>query len=240
MDGWPDEEKRRIRLVKGHIWFGLHAHLPGPFTYVTVLRDPVERVASLYHYIRNTHRHFAKERIADLSLSEFARSEFSRSLTSELANHQTRVIAGWERTRAESPAMLEQARENIVNHFAVAGVHERFDEALVLLRRRLGLRSVVHVPLNVGDSEKHGPPTSSDVEAILERNELDGQLYRFVRDRFGDAVAAEDPGDFAAELARFRRRQAQLTAIAAPTRPVVRAAENVARRLPWLKKWYLG
>jgi len=42
----PEEKKGGIRLLYGHMHFGLHEHLPQPCVYFTLLRDPVERVIS--------------------------------------------------------------------------------------------------------------------------------------------------------------------------------------------------
>ena len=42
---------------RGAHGFGIHAWVPGPARYITVLRDPVDRVISLYHYIAETPTH---------------------------------------------------------------------------------------------------------------------------------------------------------------------------------------
>ena len=47
----PLEQRARLRLVYGHFHIGLDDHIPGPSTYVTMLRDPVERTISLYHHL---------------------------------------------------------------------------------------------------------------------------------------------------------------------------------------------
>ena len=49
----PAEVRARLRLVIGHFPFGLHAYIDRPFRYVTVVRDPVDRVVSLYYHYRN-------------------------------------------------------------------------------------------------------------------------------------------------------------------------------------------
>src|SRR5690242_7431356 len=43
----------KIRVFKGHMLFGLHAILPQPATYITVLREPVERVLSSFYFMRS-------------------------------------------------------------------------------------------------------------------------------------------------------------------------------------------
>ena len=48
---------RRTRIFKGHMLFGLHEVLPQPATYITVLRDPVERVLSAFYFMRSHKLH---------------------------------------------------------------------------------------------------------------------------------------------------------------------------------------
>ena len=43
-------EKRAIRVLFGHYFFGTHTILERPATYATILRDPVDRVVSQYRY----------------------------------------------------------------------------------------------------------------------------------------------------------------------------------------------
>lgn len=38
------EQRQKIKVLKGHMSFGLHEYLPRPSTYITMLREPVERV----------------------------------------------------------------------------------------------------------------------------------------------------------------------------------------------------
>src|SRR5881628_840427 len=45
------ERLRKMRVFKGHMLFGLHAILPQPATYITVLREPVDRVLSAFYFM---------------------------------------------------------------------------------------------------------------------------------------------------------------------------------------------
>src|SRR5438105_758705 len=51
------ERLRKIRVFKGHMLFGLHEVLPQPATYITVLRDPIERTLSAYYFMRSYKLH---------------------------------------------------------------------------------------------------------------------------------------------------------------------------------------
>jgi hypothetical protein len=164
----PLLRREDLRAVIGHFWFGLHEHVARPAVYVTALRDPIERVLSLYYYTR----------LHDsISLDAFIADPPFR----EVDNDQTRRIAGVDpEIGGCTPAMLHRAKENL-RRFAVAGTIERLDEMLLLLQRRLGWqRPVVAYPRNVNPDR---PATSSlpraTIEAIRERNELDFELWRY-------------------------------------------------------------
>ncbi|MBV9773871.1 MAG: polyhydroxyalkanoic acid system family protein [Gemmatimonadetes bacterium] len=198
-----------LRAVVGHFWFGVHRHVRRPWTYVTLLRDPVERVVSLYHYLKLDER---------MSLEEFAASPPFR----EADNDQVRRIAGVDpEIGGCTPAMLDAAKENLRRHFSVVGVVERFDETLVLLNRRLGwTREIASYPRNVNPARRSTasiPPSTLD--ALRARNALDAELHRFAGRWMDEAITAEGPG-FYDDLARYRALAAPvdppLTEVAAP------------------------
>lgn len=182
-----------LRAVVGHFWFGIHEHVGRPWTYVTLLRDPVERVVSLFHYLQLEER---------MTLEEFAASPPFR----EADNDQVRRIAGADpEIGGCTEAMLDAAKDNLRRHFAVVGVTERFDETRVLLDRRLGwTREVASYPRNVNPARR---PTDSiprsTLDAIRARNALDAELHRFAMRWMDDAITAEGPG-FRQDLARSR------------------------------------
>jgi len=169
-----------LRAVIGHFWFGLHEHIARPCRYITLLRDPLERVVSLYY--------FAKLQDT-MTLEEFARNPPFR----EVDNDQTRRIAGVNPPVGEcTRATLDLARENLRRHFDVVGTTERMDETLAQLNVKLGWnRDVVSYPRNVNtDRPKWSLLTPEAVEAICARNELDFELWRYASELL-DGTRAE-------------------------------------------------
>ncbi|MET0648975.1 MAG: polyhydroxyalkanoic acid system family protein [Pyrinomonadaceae bacterium] len=185
--------RRDLRAVVGHFWFGLHEHVARPSTYVTLLRDPVERVVSLYYYAK-LHE--------TTSLEEFARTPPFK----EVDNDQTRRIAGVNPPVGGcTRATLDAARENLRRHFAVVGTTERMEETLALLNVKLGWSSdVVSYPRNVNAAR---PATASltheAAEAVRARNELDHELWRYASELMDANIAAEGQ-KFLDELERYK------------------------------------
>lgn len=161
--------RRDLRAVIGHFWFGLHEHITQPCRYITLLRDPVERVVSLYYFTKMQET---------MSLEEFARNPPFR----EVDNDQTRRIAGVNPPVGEcTRATLDLARENLQRHFDVAGTTERMDETLAQLRVKLGWnRDVVSFPRNVNAARPQSSTlTREAIEAVRARNELDYELWSY-------------------------------------------------------------
>ncbi|MGB8166698.1 MAG: hypothetical protein WCF18_04355 [Chthoniobacteraceae bacterium] len=197
----------RVRLIAGHIGFGVHGFLTRPFTYITVLRDPVERMLSHYHFARKLATHPLHAEIANgLSLVDAAR---------RLTNLQTRYLAD-ESVRGTSETTgqdaLESARANVSRHFAVAGLAERFEETLILMGRHLGwkIRPVANSNVTRGRPKRQAH-SDDELRAIREMNTLDCELYDWVRSRFEDEVAHAG-ATFRTQVAwlRWRNRVLQL------------------------------
>ena len=156
------------RCIHGHI--DLHALLPAhpDALLLTWVREPVQRVASLYHYWRREPdlRHPLCRALHErqLSLLDFARQDRAR-------NDMTRFFAGY------GPA-----------DFAFIGLFEELGPSMELFFRKFGLPPV---PLAHGhrnpDRGADGYPVSAAEQAeIAELNADDVRLYRACARRFAE------------------------------------------------------
>jgi hypothetical protein len=204
------EAKEKYECVIGHFNFGFHEQFPGDFTYITFLRDPVDRVISLYYQIRNVVNHPMHERMTKMGLdiTSFAESD----LTREIENDQVRRISGSQRDTMTGED-LAQAIENLNRHFAFVGVCEEYDLSLVLLRRMFSVLDVSYVTRNVGEKKplSCGNDRGRLVATIESRNQLDEQLYDYARLRLKQC-AREAGGGLDHEIDELRRRNAMLLA----------------------------
>ncbi len=185
---------KEIKVLKGHMFFGLPDVLPNPSTYITLLRDPVERIISHYYYVLRTPIHYLYKDVKskNMSLKEYVCS----GLSGELDNGQTRLIAGFNFSDTAQPAsqeMLEVAKQNLKSHFAVVGIAEEFNKTLIILKKGFGWKMPFYVKENTTKNrlmKERIPKETLDV--IKKHNELDIELYRYAKDIFEDLVNQQD------------------------------------------------
>lgn len=194
----PEQSRARIRVLQGHMPFGLHQHLSVPADYITVLRDPVDRLISLYYWAQTPRGGELYEKIRGMSLLDFADSGLPLTL-----NQQTRFISGL--TKDHSAKALETARNNLLVHFAAFGLSERFDESLILFKWRLGWENIFYAKQNVtkGRPSKREVPDSV-IDLMRKNNALDVELYAFAQQTFDETIAVQDPS-FPDAVRRFQR-----------------------------------
>ena len=191
------EEQRSADVVFGHFAFGIHTALPRPARYVTVLRDPVMRVVSHYYlYVRR----LAKGDLSvtgleraiaagEVTLADFARGDLprrrKRAGPPPSQNLMTRFVSGnYPRCPVppDDPALLEQAKQNVREHFLAVGLTERLPRFVSLLGKELGWKQAPDLERRNVNPRRPDRDTLDEetIAAIREHNALDLALYDFV------------------------------------------------------------
>jgi hypothetical protein len=178
----PEARRRRLRVVRGHVLYGIHQSLPQGATYITMLRDPVARVLSAYHFVLRRplnplHRKLKTER---LTVEDCLR------LFPDRHNLQCRFISGVRDTSIKDERLLKIARENLSRSFAVVGISERFEESLVLIGQRFGWNLRFYENKKVAKNRRLVDPKLADL--IREHNRLDVELYEFGKKLFEETL----------------------------------------------------
>jgi hypothetical protein len=209
----PAAELARYRVVMGHFTIADARHVPQPRRIFTVLREPRERLVSLYHHLA---RHRAEvlagpdlrtARIArECSLEAFLLHPNPR-VHAELKNVMTRTLAGdfvpagpnryrhpWQsRTEGISgPELLSRALANLFTLDFVTSV-DRLERDRPRLMAALGLPDPGPFPREntrdlVSDLLEERPPpkiTEAAERALYRLTDLDRVLYRLARQHFG-------------------------------------------------------
>lgn len=196
-----------LRVVMGHFYFGVHTFVPRSSTYITILRDPVDRVVSHYHFVRHQPSHYLYDAACRMSLAEYV--EFCNH--QEPNNDQARLLAG----KGNGPSfgtctddMLAAAKENLANRFSVVGLTEEFDASVMLMKRVFGWRNPFYASENIGAVRSRKENTPPDTLRVIRAyNTLDIELYRYAQELFREQTRVHGRL-FDQELRRFRKLNA--------------------------------
>jgi hypothetical protein len=210
------------RVAAGHVPLGLFRRcLPSKMRYISVLRDPVNRVLSHYQFHKaDGNQRLVWEHLAtlerrllgsagtrqDLRVGRDGDGSLEEGLRRRVClydNLQTRFLYGGESLFGELPGdALDRARENLRQLWFV-GITERLDESMVVLGRKLGFGAAPYKIRHVtGDPPQLEGAGARLRELICEQNQLDLELYRYARDRFDAEVETEENLDAATEELR--------------------------------------
>lgn len=173
-------ERKRIRLLTGHMNFGMDEFLEGTSDYITFLRDPVERAVSFFYYSKND----PKNRLYNIiHKNNWTLYEFLKNVKEkDISNAQVRLISG---INDNPELMLKKAVENIEKHFSFIGFQEQFDESLIVLCNKYKWSLPYYKKRKVTLNR----PLVEDIDAqtinlIMQLNKEDILLYNHCREKF--------------------------------------------------------
>ena len=162
------EDRKQIHAIAGHLLYGAHGKFYKPYHYFTMLRHPVDRVLSLYSFLKN---YPGYERLQNMSLEEYVRTE------PEAQNGQTLLLCG---IPLQYDVSLAKKR---LETFDVVGITERFDESLYLLKSAFGWTDIHYEKVNITKTRlKRADVPLETIKLIEEHNKLDLELYQFAKE----------------------------------------------------------
>jgi hypothetical protein len=202
------EQQRGLRLVSGHMPFGLRDHFADPrdWHYVTFLRDPIRRTVSAYHQVRSSPQNPAHELAKALSLEEFVRRRAGGTF-----NVMTRWLSNeaFGEQFASPEAMFDRAVAN-AEACSFIGITDLYQESVRRLCARFGWRRP-KVDTRYALTPKDLKLSPSELQAIVEANEYDQRLYDLFRQRF------ERERSFASRLIRGIRQWLRPSWLSSPS-----------------------
>jgi hypothetical protein len=212
--GWERWQRGGGRVTVGQVPYGFfREHLPPDTRYMTLLREPIDRVLS--HYYRLMHRPdlSSAQRLQRRQKGKPTAGSLEEALVQlrlpPLRNLATRYLCGHPSPMGELPANAVEDAKSSLRAFAVVGIQERFEESIVLVQRKLGLGLTAYLNRHVSpDRPAVEEITDEQQELIAEQNQLDAELYTFALRLFENAVAAAGEG-FATDVEKQRALSAQ-------------------------------
>lgn len=189
----------KIKVISGHFPFGLHTLIEKPCSYVTFLREPLELYLSMFSYIQSSPVIPAHPKVIGMNFQQFIACEELNDLTS---NIQTKYLTGAPGKFIHQPGQqyfrwnpsndlpnVEEAKRNLANHFSFIGITERFHSDLIPMARQLGWSRPIQryyenkAKIMKPARESLNPQT---MQLVLEKNEMDYELYRYACERTND------------------------------------------------------
>lgn len=189
---WGEAETlRRMACISGHYYFGfwraLNAELSDEMcierpVFLTFVREPVDRLLSLYHYWRENENRYQAQLLA-MSFEEFALSDGSPSgeAWEFLDNDMVRRIAGVE---GVGHTVVEADYRRALEHlrcFPGVGVTERFDETVARWAERFSWSSTAYEHrLTQPERLRREELPAALIAEIESRQRYDSALYEYV------------------------------------------------------------
>ncbi|MCE2772841.1 MAG: hypothetical protein LW750_05310 [Bacteroidetes bacterium] len=200
-----DAERARIKLLYGHMGFGLHEYLNHSHVeYFSLMRPVVPRIISLYeHILRFPDHHFA----AEMDEHRYTLEElFTKANFLPFDNCQVRMLSGNMHAPFGTIGAndLQKAISNIEQHFPIVGIQERFDEFILLLQQRYNWKIPYYRRLKVNRSAKRYQPDAATLDVINTYNQLDHKLYLYVCERFKKQLSQHP--EIAKKFPRYQKR----------------------------------
>jgi hypothetical protein len=166
---------RGVTAIYGHIPYGMHLVLADslPYTYATMLRDPVERTVSHYYY------HLARKDDPGHALAASLSLEQWLWLSPSGNNRMTQFISGYISQQPVTRAMLEIAKHNL-RKCSFVGLLERYNDSMQMLAYQTGriLGGTYGKHVNINRSKPSTDSLSAEtIEAVRQANQLDQELY---------------------------------------------------------------
>lgn len=230
----PDEEKRQYQALIGQVFYGIHRHIPENCEYISILRHPIKRLVSQYHYL-NVRKQKLGEPLTDMSIEEFLESEPFQAYS------QLNLIAGGDSIeealkRPLPPDAMERAKANIEAHFPVLGLVEQYDESLLLMKRHFGWTRAFYARINVNQGRRTFDDFPAETRRTIERAcEPELELFEYAQHRLQSQLDAQHD-DFWHELDALKRANTRFSRLYGMTgmirnTPLWNIAKRTLRRM---------
>jgi len=202
-----------IECIAGHFNYGWHKLIKGECKYITILRNPIDRIISHYFFVLRSPEHEVykkiinsnedlkkvfgknikvaggKEKMAKLMHKKVGIVKYVLSgLTDQTENGQTRMLSGLDAPFGKcNKEMLLAAKKNLSDDFIAVGLTERFGESVQLFRRKLKWKRdyTAAVENKRVDLSISSKFDNESIEYIKSFNRFDIELYNYALMLFG-------------------------------------------------------
>lgn len=180
-----------LKLIRGHIPYGLHRHIYwAQCLYFSILRDPVERVWSLWNYAKRNRAHHLYEELNKLGT---LRDALESGVSTEFNNGMCRQLSGIDGPFPQKPYaqtnfdygdctdIIDAVMDHLDSYHIAVGCTEYFDDFLEMMCATLGWENRQHGVENAGPKRQPGDLDEDTIRLIHELNAGDVRIWDFAR-----------------------------------------------------------
>lgn len=190
----------RFRFIRGHFGFAEMQGLLKKPLYTTILRKPLKRTISFYEFMRRSESLPKREdgqlsyqilkQAASGSLLDFITNP-DPTVQRSISNHQTRKLAAVPEAAEVSDAELIASAKANLDNFLFVGLTERFQDSVFLLSYIFGWYPTTEYQSHrvAKDKLSQEQLPSQVMDAFLQRNQLDLELYDYAEQLFAERFA---------------------------------------------------
>jgi Sulfotransferase family len=202
----PDAERNKIKVLKGHQPYGMHqCFSSGTSEYISILREPVDRVISHYYHLKSdkTHPFHAEINRENYSIKQLLESGKILNMN----NCMVRLLSGnynctYDACTAE---MLQQALSHL-DTMALVGLHHQFDIFLLRAAARYGWKNPYYRKRRVSGTRIGVHELDAGTRSVIEQyNQLDIALYHAMQPKI-EAAQQALPELFYKQLDKFSQQ----------------------------------
>lgn len=186
IESYARKSRAGYHMIVGHFGYGVNAGLGNQYRYISMVRDPVQRVISNYLHMKRTPKAPLFDQLQKISFEQYLLD----GLWPDANDGQVRRLCGVENEGnivgfgKTSEDMFLKAVEAIERSFFCVALTEQFDRSLLLLQRILGWSNIHYVKRNISYEREAFSPSSNEIDIIRELNKYDTKLYSFVSQKF--------------------------------------------------------
>ncbi len=197
-------EKEKLKIIKGHIRLEIADKVPQKMLFFTLLREPIARTISQYHYIKRFKEHFFYQEMKEKKYS--LKDLLENGPIQNMDNCQVRFLSGAHDVTygGINETHYKKALHNLDQLIYSYGLCEYYDESILLFQDALHWKTPFYASKNIAGITEKKEDTDHPKELLEKYNRYDLLLYEYAKKKFLEKIDEKGP-EFSRRLERFRK-----------------------------------
>ena len=183
----PESQRHKFHLIMGHKALSLIPYSHPDSIVFTVIREPIDRIVSHYHYAKQDIGHYLHKQIHSEGITLEDYIGRGTGLTVELSNWYTQHFAelNLDEVLLDPDSAVERAFTNIREKIHILGFQDDLKSAIDQLQKQVGLkRAFPEKRANTSKRPRLADVPCDIIDRIKEQNQHDLVLYKKLKQAY--------------------------------------------------------